>query len=183
MVACFSSDGATNNGLFCEALNLAAVWKLPFVVVVENNQYAVSTTIEEQTGETELYKRGHGVGVHSVRINGNDVLEVYGTMQEAIERCQAGEGPMMIECMTYRQGGHHVNDPGLYMPKEELEYYQSIDPCLVGKRYLMEMGGASEVEIKAIEDEVQQVIDDAVEFAQRSPEPSIEQFLQEAMAN
>ena len=103
-------------------------------------------------------------------------------MQEAVERCQAGDGPMMIECMTYRHGGHHVNDPGQYMPQEKLDYYQSIDPCLVGKRYLMEIGGATEDDVKVIEDDVERIMEEAVAFAESSAEPSVEAFLQEVGA-
>lgn len=178
----FTTDGAANHGTFGEALNLAAIWDLPVVVVIENNQYAVSTRIEEATRETELYKRGVGYGVESHRIDGNDVIEVYERAADAVEKCRSGNGPVLIEALTFRHSGHHVNDPGTYMPEDKLDHYRKKDPCTVGRRYLIEEGGASEEEADAIEREVEALMDEAVEFAKNSPEPSVEAFLDEVHA-
>lgn len=178
----FTSDGGTCIGTFGEGLNLAALWNLPVILVVENNQYAVTTRIAEQTRETELYKRGLGYGVVGHRVDGNDVLEVYEKAKESVEKCRRGEGPVVIEALTYRHAGHHVNDPGTYMPKDELDAYLARDPCTLGRNYLLELG-AAEQEIAAIEAEVDGLIDQAIEFATNSPEPSMETFLQEVLAN
>ncbi len=175
--ASFFSDGAANNGVFGESLNLAAAFGLPLVAVLENNQYAVSTPIEHSARETELYKRGQAYGIDSVRVDGQDVLAVYEAAQNAVERCRAGKGPALIEAVTFRHAGHHVNDPGQYMPAEKLEYYKSNDPCAIGRRYLSELGGASDAEIRAIEARVERAMDEAVEFAKASPQPSVEEFL------
>lgn len=177
MVSTFVSDGGSNIGSFLESLNLAAAWKLPVLFVIENNQYAVSTPIEKSTGEAELYKRGTGFGVESVRINGNDILEVYNTAKSFIDRCRSGEGPFLLECLTFRQTGHHINDPGLYMPKEKVDYYKQNDPLLIGKKYLIESAKVTEEEISEIENQILEEIKTAVEFAVNSPEMSAENFL------
>lgn len=175
----FTSDGAINNGTFSEALNLAAAWSLPVILVVENNQYAVSTPIEQSTRETALYKRGIGYGVESVALDGNHVLEVYECARKAVEKCRQGRGPVLIEAITYRHAGHHVNDPGNYMPKDKLAHYKAKDPCVLGRKFLLEIGGAGEDEAHAIEAEVEREMEEAVAFATNSPQPSVPEFLEE----
>lgn len=175
----FTSDGAVMNGTFGESLNLAAVWNLPVLFVIENNQYAVSTPVHQTTREPELYKRALGYGVEGKRVDGNHVLEVYEAATACVSRCRAGEGPFVIEALTYRQGGHHVNDPGLYMPEERKAYYRSIDPCLRGRQFLIELGGASLEELKTLETEVDRLMDEAVAYAQQSPQPTISEFLEQ----
>jgi len=175
----FTSDGGVMNGSFGESLNLAAAWDLPVVFVVENNQYAVSTTVQEVSREPQLYKRAAGYGVEARRIDGNHVLEVYETASEYVRRCRDGKGPFVIEALTYRQGGHHVNDPGTYMPEEQKEHYRKIDPCRRGRQFLMELGGASNEEVAAIEAEVEQAMEEAVVFARESPGMDVQEFLQE----
>jgi TPP-dependent pyruvate/acetoin dehydrogenase alpha subunit len=179
VVAIFFSDGAANNGVFPESLNMAAIWNLPVVFVLENNQYAVASPIEEMTRVTDLYRRGLAYGVPSSAVDGNDVLAVYEQMQEAMATCRQGKGPVLIEAKTYRHGGHHVNDPGLYMPKERLEYYKARDPVAIGRKYLCERGNSSEDAIASLEREIEQQMEEAIEFAANSPHPSVEQFLQE----
>ncbi|MBN2289044.1 MAG: thiamine pyrophosphate-dependent dehydrogenase E1 component subunit alpha [Candidatus Glassbacteria bacterium] len=174
----FTSDGAVNNGVFSEALNLAAAWSLPLLLVVENNQYAVSTPISQATRETDLYKRGIGLGVESFAVDGNDVLEVYGKAKESVEKCRNGGGPVLMEAVTFRHGGHHVNDPGLYLSQEQLDYYKSKDPVGLGRKYLLELGKAAEKEVKAIESRVEREMDEAIAFAKDSPEMSVVEFLQ-----
>jgi len=178
----FASDGASNNGVFAESLNLAAAWDLPFVLVIENNQYAVSTPIEEATRESDLYRRGEGYGVESHQVDGNDVLAVYECARRAAEAARSGRGPILIEAKTYRHMGHHVNDPGDYMPRETLEYYRSHDPVAIGRGYLLERGGAPEAEVAQIERSVEKAMDEAVEFAVSSPEPSVDEFVREVTA-
>jgi len=173
----FTSDGAANNGIFGESLNLAAIWNLPLLLVVENNHYAVSTPIEQATREPDLYKRGTGYGIESFSVDGNDVLEIYERAKESVAKCREGFGPVLMEAKTYRHGGHHVNDPGLYMPKDRLEFYRSKDPVDTGRRYLIEKGGAAEEEVNDIEKTVESEIDDAVMFANDSPELSVDEFM------
>ena len=183
VVVIFFSDGACNNGVFAESLNLAAIWDLPVIFLLENNQYAVSSPIEEMSRIPELYKRAEGYGVPSYLVDGNDVLAVYENTKNAIETCRKGKGPVMIEAKTYRHGGHHVNDPGLYMPKDKLEYYKSKDPVDIGRKYLLEETKCTEQEAAAIEQQAQQAMEEAIEFAKNSPEPSVEKFLEEVEQN
>ena len=175
----FASDGASNNGVFAESLNLAGAWNLPYILVIENNQYAVSTPIEEVTRVVDLYKRGPGYGIDSFCVDGNDVLEVYQQAKEAVRLCRQGKGPILLEAKTYRYTGHHVNDPGTYMPKEKLEYYKSKDPVKIGRKYFLQKGKATEEEAQEIERAVEHEMEEAIQFAINSPEPSLEEFLQE----
>jgi TPP-dependent pyruvate/acetoin dehydrogenase alpha subunit len=170
----FSSDGAANNGVFFEALNLAGAWSLPFILVIENNQYAVSTPIEQSTREVDLYKRGIGLGIDSTGIDGNDVLTVYEQTKKAAAKCRRSKGPVLIEAKTYRHGGHHVNDPGYYLPKEKLDYYLSKDPLVRAKKYCLEKGNASEHEIDEIESTAKAQMEEAIAFAQQSPEMTVD---------
>jgi TPP-dependent pyruvate/acetoin dehydrogenase alpha subunit len=179
VAAVFFSDGACNNGVFAESLNLAAIWDLPVIFVLENNQYAVSSPIEEMSRIPDLYRRAEGYGVPAYPVDGNDVLAIYEKTTEAIEMCRAGKGPVMIEAKTYRHGGHHVNDPGLYMPKDKLEYYKDHDPVKIAKQYLMNYSDCTEQDIAEIEEQVNRVMYEAVEFAKNSPYPAVDSFLEE----
>ena len=172
----FSTDGATNNGTFLESLNLAAIWNLNFILVIENNGYAVSTRIGESTRDTDLYKRGLAIGVESHQVDGNDPLAVHRVTKEAVETCRKGKGPVLIEAKTYRHMGHHVNDPGKYMPEDELAYHKARDPVDRARAAFKEMAGASDAEIAAIEAEIAAEFADAVEFSVNSPEVTAESF-------
>jgi pyruvate dehydrogenase E1 component alpha subunit len=159
-----------------ESLNLAAIWDLKFILVVENNQYAVSTKIEESTRETDLYKRGLAIGVESHQVDGNDPLAVYRMTQDAVETCRNGKGPVLIEAVTFRHMGHHVNDPGKYMPEDKLAFYKERDPVDRARSALKEMTTIANAEITAIEAEIAAEFASAVEFAVASPEVSAESF-------
>ena len=172
----FSTDGASNNGTFLESLNLAAIWNLNFILIVENNQYAVSTTLAEATRETELYKRGEAIGVESHRIDGNDSLLVYETVSDAVKKCRAGLGPILIEAVTFRHSGHHVNDPGKYMPEDKLKYYKDRDPVDRARDNLIKMGKATKKEVAAIEAEIEAEFEAAVLAAKAAGEVSVEEF-------
>jgi pyruvate dehydrogenase E1 component alpha subunit len=179
VIAIFFSDGASNNGVFAESLNLAAIWNLPAVFVLENNQYAVSTPVEESSRKPDLFERGVGYGVDSWHVDGNDVMAVYGRMTEATLLCRQGKGPVLMVCKTYRHGGHHVNDPGLYMTKEKLKFYRDRDPLTLCKEHMCKDGLCSEADVEHIQNEVEQCMEEAIEFAKQSPEPSVEAFISE----
>lgn len=172
----FSTDGASNNGTFLESLNLAAIWNLNFILIVENNQYAVSTKLEEATRETELYKRGEAIGVESHRIDGNDPLLVYETVADAVKKCRAGLGPILIEAVTFRHSGHHVNDPGKYMPEEKLAYYKERDPVDRARDNFISMGKADAAEVEAIEADIKAEFEAAVDAAKAAGEVTVEEF-------
>jgi TPP-dependent pyruvate/acetoin dehydrogenase alpha subunit len=173
----FTSDGAASIGSFSEALNLAAIWNLPAIFVLENNQYAAATPVESTTAEPELYKRGMAYGVKSFRIDGNRVLEVYEHAKDCVAGCRKGEGPFLIECVTFRKSGHHVNDPGGYMPAEKVEYYEKHDPLLLGKAVLEGHPEIDSQAIAALEDHVETALEDALEFAKNSEAMSVSEFL------
>lgn len=169
VVVCFFSDGASNIGTFHEGLNIASVFKLPIIFVVENNQYAVSTPIAESTSCADLVERAAAYCMPGYSEEGNDALQVYATVQEPILRARNGEGPSLVVFTTYRHSGHHVNDPGAYMPKDKLEYWRAKDPVDLLKARLLDMD-VSEAEIDAIDAAVEAEIEEGVEFALESPE-------------
>ena len=172
----FTTDGASNNGTFLESLNLAAIWNLNFILVIENNGYAVSTTIEESTRDTDLYKRGLAIGVESHQVDGNNPLAVYEMTLAAAKTCREGRGPVLIEAKTFRHMGHHVNDPGKYMPEEKLAYYKARDPVDRARADLVEMAGVPAGLIAEIEADVAAEFADAVAFSQASGEVTAAQF-------
>jgi TPP-dependent pyruvate/acetoin dehydrogenase alpha subunit len=178
VVVSFFSDGAANNGVFHESLNLAAIYHLPVIFVLENNHYAVSTPIADTALVTDLSRRAEGYGIPGITLDGNDAIAVYRAMEEPLRRARRGDGPSLLECKTYRHGGHHVNDPGLYMPQDELEHWKSRDPLVILRKRLIDKG-VDEDEIEGINVRVERIMEEAIEFALSSPEPSLEEFLGE----
>ena len=168
----FFSDGASNNGVFAESLNLASVFNLPVIFMLENNHYAVSTRIECSAGDCNLAGRGAAYGIPGICVDGNDAVAVYLETLKAARRARNGEGPTLIEAKTYRHGGHHVNDPGLYMPRDELEAWKARDPIIVLRNQIN-----NDKKIKAVEEKVDQEMDAALEFGKNSPNPSVEEFV------
>ena len=172
---CFFSDGASNTGAFHEGINMAALWKLPVIFVIDNNQYAVSTHVSISTPIENLADRAVAYGIPGVIVDGMDVIEVYKAAKEAVERARRGEGPTLIECKTYRLAGQSALDPGYgiaYRSKEEIEYWWKKCPVKRFRNKLLEMGVLTEEEIKEIEERVKKEIEEAVEFARKSPYPS-----------
>jgi TPP-dependent pyruvate/acetoin dehydrogenase alpha subunit len=181
IVVAFCSDGSSAIGMWHESLNLAAIWDLPVIFVLENNQYAVSTPIRDSARVEHLSSRAAGYGIPGVTVDGNDAVVVYGAMQEPIRRARAGEGPSLVECMTFRHGGHHVNDPGLYLPADQLERWKARDPLILLRERLAR-AGVDGPTIDAIDERVEQVMEEAVQFATESPSPSVDAFLAEVAA-
>jgi pyruvate dehydrogenase E1 component alpha subunit len=171
VTACFFGDGACNNGQFYECLNMAALWKLPILYVVENNKWAIGMAHERATSEPEIYKKAAAFGMVGVEVDGMDVMAVRTVAQEAIARARAGEGPTLIEALTYRFRGHSLADPDELRSKEEKEFWFPRDPIKKFAAYLIEQNLASEEELKQIDDKIQAIVDESVEFAESSPEP------------
>lgn len=171
VTACFFGDGAANNGQFFETLNMAALWKLPILFVVENNKWAIGMAHDRATSDPEIYKKASVFNMVGVEVDGMDVLAVRQVAQEAVARARAGEGPTLIEAMTYRFRGHSLADPDELRSKEEKEFWFSRDPIKKLAAYLIEQNLATEAELKDIDKKIQEVIDDAVKFAESSPEP------------
>ena len=181
----FMGDGATNEGAFHEGLNFAATWKLPVVYVCENNLYSATTSIRLTTLlENPAADRASAYGCPGYVVDGNDVLAVNEAMEKAVERARAGEGPTILELKTYRKYGHSRNDACGYRPKEEeKEWLEDRDPIKTFRARLLEEGVATEEELVAIEEAVDEAIDDSVEFAKNSPFPTLESALEDVYAD
>jgi TPP-dependent pyruvate/acetoin dehydrogenase alpha subunit len=171
VVVVFFSDGASNNGVFGESLNFASVFDLPVIFMLENNHYAVSTPVEFSAGCCELSNIGPAYGMPAICVDGNDAVQVYLETKKAAERALKGEGPTLIEANTYRHGGHHVNDPGLYMDQKVLAEWKARDPLGLMRAKI------DKAEAEKIEAQVDAELKAAVEFAKNSPQPSVEEFL------
>jgi pyruvate dehydrogenase E1 component alpha subunit len=169
--ACFFGDGACNNGQFFECLNMAALWKLPILYVVENNKWAIGMAHERATSQPEIYKKASAFGMAGVEVDGMDVLAVRAVAQEAIARARAGEGPTLIEALTYRFRGHSLADPDELRSKEEKEFWFPKDPIKKLAAYLTEHNLADGEELSGIDHRIQELINEAVQFAETSPEP------------
>ena len=171
----FFGDGGGNQGAFHEAMNMAALWKLPVIFVCENNHYAISTRVDTATAMGTFYQRAAGYGVPGVRVNGNDVLEVYAAAKEAVERARRGEGPTFIECDTYRLRGHHEGDEQTYRTREEVNEVRENNDCItrMQKLLLAEFAWTEEEDqalIKSVDDEVAA----AVEFGLKGEPMKVE---------
>jgi len=172
VAVCFFGDGTTNIGAFHEALNAAAVWKLPVVFVCENNQYMEYTAIGSVTAVAHpAADRAAAYGLESILIDGNDVDVVYATAVTAIERARAGEGPSLIEAETYRHGGHSRADPATYRPADEVAAWMARDPIVLSRTRLLEQG-VTEADIDAIETGVAAEVEAAIDEARAMPEPA-----------
>ena len=171
VTAAFFGDGTTNNGQFFECLNMAALWSLPIIFVVENNKWAIGMAHERATSQPEIFKKASVFGMPGIEVDGMDVLAVRTVAQEAVARARAGEGPTLIECLTYRFRGHSLADPDELRSKDEKEAWLARDPLKQLAAHLTGQGLVQAEELKQIEQRIQAVIDDAVQFAQTSPEP------------
>ncbi|HLH98369.1 MAG TPA: thiamine pyrophosphate-dependent dehydrogenase E1 component subunit alpha [Xanthobacteraceae bacterium] len=171
---CFFGDGTTNIGAFHEALNFAAVWKLPVIFVCENNLYMEYTPIADVTAVPHpAADRAAAYGLERILIDGNDADVVYRTASSAYERARAGKGPALIECLTYRHSGHSRADPAKYRPEGELEKWKERDPIRVYRERLKQFGIAEDV-IHGIEAEVKREVDAATEACKAAPMPSLD---------
>ena len=170
----FFGDGATNIGTFHEALNLAAIWRLPAVFVCENNLYGEYSPIASTTPIERLADRAISYGMASSRVDGNDVLAVRDVVWDAAERARAGEGPTLIEALTYRQRGHSRTDPAAYRPEGELEHWLERDPILLFERALVERGVATENELATVHTEVEREIERISDEVRDWPDPQPE---------
>jgi len=178
VVACFFGDGASNQGTFHEAINMASIWNLPVLFVCENNLYAMGTHQSMVMAIENIADRAAAYGIPGVAVDGNDVLAVYEAAHNAVDRARKGEGPTLIECKTYRHKGHSRFDPATYRPKEEVENWMKRDPIAQFKAKLLKMKTLTEEEANKIEQEVAAAVEDAVKFAVESPYPAPEEALE-----
>jgi pyruvate dehydrogenase E1 component alpha subunit len=179
----YFGDGASNQGQVYEAFNMASLWKLPVVFVIENNQYAMGTSVARASAETELYKRGLSFEIPGAEVDGMDVLAVRRAAGRAVDRARAGEGPFILEMKTYRYRGHSMSDPAKYRSREEVaEMRDRHDPIDMLKRRLLERGEASEEDLRRIETDVKEIVNDSAEFAQTCPEPDPSELWTDVLA-
>ncbi len=168
----YLGDGAVNQGQVYEAFNMAALWQLPVVYVIENNKYGMGTSIERASARTDLYHRGQAYGIPGAQVDGMDVLAVKEAGAKVVAQARAGKGPFILEMLTYRYRGHSMSDPAKYRSREEVQKTrQERDPIERLRAALLDEKVAEEAELKAIDREVKDVVSEAAEFAQNSPEP------------
>jgi pyruvate dehydrogenase E1 component alpha subunit len=167
----YFGDGAANQGQVYESFNMAQLWGLPMIYVIENNQYAMGTSVNRSSAEDQLYKRGESFRIPGVQVDGMDVLAVRGAANTALEWVRTGKGPILLELKTYRYRGHSMSDPAKYRSRDEVQAVRDkSDPIEAVKREL-EAAGATESDLKAIDKEIKQIVTEAADFAEQMPEP------------
>jgi pyruvate dehydrogenase E1 component alpha subunit len=171
VVMVFFGDGATNGGEFYEALNFAQLWKLPVVFVCENNLYAMGTPLEVHSSVTEIYRKAAAFDMKSMRVDGNDLLVMREATLEAVEFARSGQGPVLMEAMTYRFRGHSAQDTQKYRSKEDVDQHRANDPIETYRRLLISEGILTEQHAQQIENTVDDEVEASVQFAEESPQP------------
>ncbi|HVT38579.1 MAG TPA: pyruvate dehydrogenase (acetyl-transferring) E1 component subunit alpha [Gemmatimonadaceae bacterium] len=183
VIVCFMGEAAVNNGAFHESLNMAGLWKLPVIFVIENNKYGMGTAIERASSIKDLFRRGDTYSMPNREVDGQDVFAVREAMGEAIERARADYIPTLLEVKTYRYTGHSMSDAvsGTYRTKEELEEYRKRDPINLLEARMKEAGDITGDKITAVEKEIAAVVQDAWDFAEQSPEAPIEALYEDVL--
>lgn len=179
VVVCFFGDGAANQGVFHESINMAAIWKLPVVFICENNQWAISTRSDYASSGESIGARACAYGIPGKVVNGNDLLEVYDTVGKAVGRARSGEGPTLLECRTYRIEGHFVGDPLVYCDKKEVEEWKTRCPILLFEDHLKKEELIKEDAASRMKEKSKKLVDEAVKFAEESPYPPLDTLEQD----
>lgn len=180
---CYAGDGSTNQGSFHEAVNFASIWDLPVIYFIENNKYGMSGNIEEMINIENLSERAKAYGIPGVTINGNDIIEVIDATYEAAERARRGEGPTIIEALTYRWKGHSKSDARKYRTREEETHWrENMDPIKLTEDKFFEAGVLTKEDAERIKQEAEQIIEEAVKYAEESPFPSLDELLTDVYA-
>jgi len=173
----YFGDGAANQGQVYETFNMAALWSLPVVFVIENNQYAMGTSQARSTSTQDIYKRGEAFGIPGEIVDGMNVLSVKEAGEKAVAHCRSGKGPYILEIKTYRYRGHSMSDPAKYRTREEVQKMrEERDPIEQVRAMLLEGKHASEDDLKAIDKEIKDIVNEAADFSRESPEPPVEEL-------
>ncbi len=173
----YFGDGAANQGQVYESFNMAQLWKLPVIYVIENNRYAMGTSVSRASAQTDFSQRGVSFGIPGIQVDGMDVRAVKAAAEQAAAHTRSGKGPVILEMLTYRYRGHSMSDPAKYRSKDEVQKMRSEhDPIEQVKNRLMEKGWASEDELKAIDKDVRDIVADSADFAQSDPEPDVSEL-------
>jgi pyruvate dehydrogenase E1 component alpha subunit len=174
---CYMGDGAVRQGAFHEALNLAMLWKLPVIFVIENNGYAMGTSVKRSSNVTDLYTLGESYDMPSEPVDGMNVEAVHIAVAKGAERARAGEGPTLLEFRTYRYKGHSMSDPQKYRSKDEVEEYKQRDPVEVVRQTILAKKLATEKDLDAIDQKILGQVEESVKFAEESPYPDASEAL------
>jgi pyruvate dehydrogenase E1 component alpha subunit len=180
---CYMGDGAVRQGAFHEALNMAMTWKLPVIFIIENNSYAMGTSVERTSNVTNLYKLGAAFDMPSEPVDGMSPEAVHEAMEKSIARARKGEGPTLLEMVTYRYKGHSMSDPAKYRSKEEVEEYKQKDPIEICKQKIVKSKWATEADIEAINSRVNDVVEESVRFAEESPFPTPDELFKDVYSD
>ncbi len=179
----YFGDGASNQGQVFEAMNMAQLWKLPVIFIIENNQYAMGTSVKRSHSDTHLYRRGSAFGIPGMEVDGMDVVAVREAGRQAVEHARKGEGPYVLEMKTYRYRGHSMSDPAKYRTREEVDHIrETSDPIKRCEQRLSENGFADEAKLKEIDKEIKAIVKDAADFSLESPEPAADQLFTDILA-
>jgi pyruvate dehydrogenase E1 component alpha subunit len=181
VVVCSFGDAAANQGSFHETFNMAAKWKLPVLYVIENNKYGMGTDVSRVTAEPELHKRGDAYRMRHESVDGMDVLEVYDLVKELATWIRAGNGPVLLEANTYRFRGHSMSDAATYRTKDEVEREKGKDPIQTLRAHITKTKAQTDAQLDAIDEEVKKTVDEAIAFAEASPEPALETLWQHGL--
>jgi pyruvate dehydrogenase E1 component alpha subunit len=180
----YFGDGAANQGQVYETFNMSALWQLPVVFVIENNQYAMGTSQQRSTSSPDIYHRGEAFGIPGEMVDGMDVLAVKEAGDKAVAHCRSGKGPYILEIKTYRYRGHSMSDPAKYRTREEVQKMREEKDAIEHVRDLLISGGhASEEDLKAIDKEIKEVVNASAEFAKESPEPATDELWTDIIAD
>lgn len=184
IVACFFGDGAVDEGAFHEALNLSAIWKLPVIYICENNQYSMGMAVDKAWAVDSLLPRAAAYNMPGEQVDGMDVVLVYEAMKRAVERTRSGQGPSLLEIKTYRFRGHSMTDPAYYRTREEEQQWRATrDPIGIFEKKLLDLDMASQAQFDENDTRATQVAEDAAEFADQSPDPTLEELYTDVMVD
>jgi len=173
----YFGDGAANQGQVYETFNMASLWELPVIFVIENNQYAMGTSVQRASKTPDIYTRGLGFGIPGEAVDGMDVLAVKAAGEKAVAHCRAGKGPYILEMKTYRYRGHSMSDPAKYRTRDEVQKMREERDCIEQVRDMLLTGKhANEDELKAIDKDIKAIVNESAEFAKTSPEPALEEL-------
>ena len=167
----YFGDGAANQGQVYESFNMAELWKLPVIFVIENNQYAMGTSVNRASAEDQLYRRGESFRIPGIQVDGMDVLACRGAAEEALAWVRAGKGPVILEMKTYRYRGHSMSDPAKYRSREEVQGVRDKSDPIDHVKKLLEGHGVTEADLKTLEQDIRKIVNEAADFAESTPEP------------
>lgn len=182
VVVAFFGEGATGQGMFHESLNMSAIWKLPIIFVCENNRYAVSTDCRYSLSVKDVAERGKAYGIPGLVVDGNDILSIYKEASNYIEKARNGNGPALIECKTYRWEGHYHGEPQVYRSKSEVEKWKKNCPIAQFEKYLLNKK-IEQAKLNNIKDSIKSEIEEAIKFAETSPDPEAERLFEYLFAD